>query len=220
MDHSNADTYVKYQSQVKQADIQAYFWGVDPSYELLDTEESMAHHRDLNAPVKLDAAAEAEFENDEEVKGLHAEIELLTKRINGKPDEHPDLTQERAILYNKVSKRRRSKTQQFIEDWWKTSYDEYLAGKDFAERDPTCLFSIYRKYMPERDRLHDHLFTEVTIDSETGRQCLLDMVVICTSTERVAYYPGESPINGKCPICSKSMSRFVIGFLLHKNLSY
>lgn len=94
MDHLNADTYVKYQSQVKQADIQAYFWGVDPSYELLDTEESMAHHRDLNAPVKLDAAAAAEFENDEEIKGLYAEIELLTKRINGKPDKHPDLTQE------------------------------------------------------------------------------------------------------------------------------
>ncbi|KAM0107297.1 hypothetical protein ACP6JB_007115 [Aspergillus fumigatus] len=199
LDHANPDTYLKYQSKFKRTDIQAHFWNLEPDYECLDIEESMAHHRDPNAPQKLDAAAVAEFENDEEIKGLYAEIEILTKKINGKPNEQQDLASEREKLYNKVAKRRRSKTKDFIQNWWKSSYNEYIAGKDFTERDSTCLFSIYRKYMPERDRLRDNLFSEVTIDSETGRQCMLDMVAICTSEERVAYYPGELPIDGRCP---------------------
>jgi hypothetical protein len=49
----------------------------------------------------------------------------------------------------------------------------------------------------------------VTIDSETGRQCMLDMVAICISGERVAYYPDESLVNRRCPVCLKDMLRFV-----------
>jgi hypothetical protein len=205
----NLDTYFKYQSKFKRTDIQAHFWNIEPDYECLDIEESIAHHHDPNAPQKLDAAAVAEFGNDEEIRGLYREIGILTKKINGKPNKHQDLACEREKLYNRVAKKRRSKTKEFIQQWWKTSYDEYIAGKDFTECDLTCLFSIYRKYMPERDWLRDHLFTEVTIDSETGRQCMLDMVAICISGERVAYYPDESLVNRRCPVCLKDMLRFV-----------
>jgi hypothetical protein len=73
----------------------------------------------------------------------------------------------------------------------------------------SLVFTICRKYMPERARLRDNLFTKASIGSEIGIQCLQDMVNICVSDERVAYYPCELPIDGRCPVCSREMSRFV-----------
>ena len=35
------------------------------------------------------------------------------------------------------------------------------------------------------------------------------MVHICRSRESVAYYLSEKPTDGKCPVCSKKMARFV-----------
>jgi hypothetical protein len=67
--------------------------------------------------------------------------------------------------------------------------------------------------MPERDRLRENLFQEVPIHSELRRQCLYDMLNLIKSEERVAYYPGESPVDEKCPLCAKEMTRFVIHVL-------
>lgn len=80
-----------------------------------------------------------------------------------------------------------------------------MSGNDFSERDSTPLFDIYKKYLPERSRLSENLLKKVTLDSEIGRQCLEDMVTICTSTECAVYYPGIAPEEGRCPICNKSI---------------
>jgi hypothetical protein len=210
LDHQNPDTYLKYQSKYKRVDIQASFWNLEPDYECLHTEESMSHHRDPNVPQRLDAAATAEVENDEEMIELYRRIDELTNAIGKRPHEHDNLANERAKLYNKAAKKRRTKKEEFIANWWNTSYDEYIAGNEFTERDQTCIFNICRKYMPERDRLRDNLFTKASLDSKIGRQCLQDMVKLCTSDEKVAYYPGETPVDGRCPVCPKEMSRFVI----------
>ncbi|BCS28042.1 uncharacterized protein APUU_61090S [Aspergillus puulaauensis] len=175
LDHQNPNTYMKYQSKFKRANIQACYWNLEPDYECLEIEESMTHHRDPNAPQKLDAAALAEFENDQEMMALYERIDMLTERINRRPGEQPDLANEREKLYTKAAKKRRSKIKKFINTWWKSSYDEYIAGSNLTERDSTSLFSIYAKYMPERLRLRDNLFTETPINSEIGRQCMLDM---------------------------------------------
>ena len=50
LDHQNHDTYIKYQSVIKSVDIQASFFDLVPDYECRDMEQSMAHHRDPNAP--------------------------------------------------------------------------------------------------------------------------------------------------------------------------
>ncbi|KAG2027713.1 hypothetical protein GB937_000154 [Aspergillus fischeri] len=80
--------------------------------------------------------------------------------------------------------------------WWKECYKGYISGKGFTEHDTTNLFKIYAKYIPTRTRLRENLFKEVPIDSE-------DMVSLCTSTERVVYYPGLTPVDGQCPVCQK-----------------
>lgn len=126
----------------------------------------------------------------------------------GRLQDFDSLAKERTRLYNKAAKMKRGVFKQYIAEWRELSYDQHLEGK-ITERDPTCLFDIYRKYIPERSRLREHLFTEASIHSDIGRQCLQDMVNICTSTERVAYYPGELPVNGRCPVCNKEMTRFV-----------
>jgi hypothetical protein len=210
MDHQNPDTFKKYQSKVKQIDLGACFWNEEPDHGSHAIEESMIHHRDPNVPQKLDAATVVEVENNPIMMGIYQQVDILNRKIAGDPDKHEDLVAERAKLYNKAAKLRRAKKGEYIENWWKTSYDEYILGNEFTERDTTDLFDIRRKYMPERARLRENLFQQVPIHSELGRQCLYDMLNLIKSEERVAYYPGESPVDGKCPLCAKEMTRFVI----------
>ncbi|KAJ6127623.1 hypothetical protein N7523_003235 [Penicillium sp. IBT 18751x] len=206
LDHQNHDTYIKYQSSIKSLDIQALFYDLEPDYECRDMEQSMAHHRDPNAPQKLDAAAITEFTEKDEVKEMNEKIALLTSKIAGKPSLHEQLVLERAQLYNKKAKLLEAWKKIFVQRWWESAYEEYVSGNDFSEQDRTPLFDIYKKYVPERARLRELLFTKTTLDSDIGQQCLRDMVALCISTERVAYYPKMLPIDDRCPICSRSIS--------------
>lgn len=169
----------------------------------------MAHHRDVNVPQKMNAAAIAQFEAEDDVIAINKRISVLTLKIAGNPKAHKDLERERSQLYNRKAKRLRAWKSDFIESWWEASYDEYVSGNDFLERDTTILFDIYKKYLPERARLREHLFKKETLDSQIGRRCLEDMITLCTSTERTVYYPGMSPTEGRCPICSKSIYELV-----------
>ncbi|OJD24335.1 hypothetical protein ACJ73_04303 [Blastomyces percursus] len=206
LDHQDPETFLQYQSRVKAVDIQAAFWDLEPNLGCLEMERSMAHHRDTNVPKHLSAMAIGEVENDPEMIDLKHKIADLTSRIDGRPQDHSDLVSERSKLYTQAAKKRRTKLKEFVKKWWESSYSEYIAGSEFAEQDQTCLFHIYRKYMPERSRLRDNLFTEASIHSDVGRQCLQDMVSLCVSEKSVAYYPGELPRDGRCPICSMEMA--------------
>ncbi|BAE64526.1 unnamed protein product [Aspergillus oryzae RIB40] len=174
LDHMDHDSYLKYQSSLKAVDMMALYHDLDPDYECREMEQSMAHHRDQNVPLRLDAASLAEFEKDEEVILINQRISELTQEIHGRPDKHADLVSERSKLYTRKAKKLRTKRSEFIENWWNVCYDEYIIGNDFLERDTTCLFQIYRKYMPERARLNDNIFKQVPLDSDVGRQCLRD----------------------------------------------
>jgi hypothetical protein len=177
-------------------------------------EQSMAHHRDPNVPLRLDAATLFEFEHDEEIVGLNARIADLSRRIPGQPSIHKSLAEGRSRLYTQKAKNLRAKRSEYISQWWKECYEGYISGKGFTERDTTNVFEIYGKYIPTRTRLRENLFKEVPIDSEVGRQCLPGMVNLCTSTERVAYYPGLTPVDGQCPVCHKPVERFAPRFAL------
>ncbi|KAJ5138845.1 uncharacterized protein N7515_003693 [Penicillium bovifimosum] len=137
---------------------------------------------------------------------MNQRIASLTSEIAGKPQLHEQLTVERAQLYSRKAKCLEAWKKEFIQDWWHSAYDEYISGNEFTERDRTPLFNIYKKYLPERACLRESLFTETSLDSVIGQQCLEDMVALCTSTERVVYYPGLLPEENQCPICSKLMS--------------
>ncbi|GFG18462.1 conserved hypothetical protein, partial [Aspergillus udagawae] len=211
LDHQNHNTFLKYQAPLKALDMQAVMYDdIEPDYECRDMEQSMAHHRDLNVPLHLDAAAIIEFEHDEEVVALNRRISELTDQIGGEPDLHKSLAAERSRLYTKKARKLRAKRDAFIAQWWKSCYDEYLAGNRFSERDTTKVFDIYSKYIPVRARLRENLFKEATVDSEVGRQCLQDMVSLCKSTDRVVYYPGLAPVDGLCPVCSTPMSSLAL----------
>lgn len=67
----------------------------------------MAHHRDTNVPQKLDAAAIAEFEAQDEIVNINRRIADLTAKIASNPRGYEDLVSERARLYAKKAKRRR-----------------------------------------------------------------------------------------------------------------
>lgn len=182
---------------------------MEPDYECREMEQSMAHHRDPNVPRHLNAAKLVEFEHDDETMALNEKIAELTKQIGGQPETHKGLVLERNLLYSRKARKLREKHAEFAKQWWDTVYDEYIAGNDFTERDTTCLFNIYRKYMPERSQIQEALFKKLPLDSEEGKQCLHDMVALCMSTEKVAYYPGMTPVNGCCPVCQLPMSRYV-----------
>lgn len=194
---------------LKSLDIQALFYDLEPDYECRNMEQSIAHHRDPNAPQRLDAAAITAFKERDEIKAMNQRIASLTSEIAGKPQLHEQLAIERAQLYSRKAKRLETWKKEFIQDWWHSAYDEYISGNEFTERDRTPLFSIYKKYLPERARLRESLFTETSLDSVIGQQCPEDMVALCTSTERVIYYPGRLPEENRCPICSKLMSQYV-----------
>ncbi|KAF4155474.1 hypothetical protein CNMCM6069_007995 [Aspergillus lentulus] len=211
LDHQNHNTFLKYQAPLKALDMQAVMYDdVEPDYECRDMEQSMAHHRDPNVPLHLDAAAIIEFEHDEEVVALNRRISELTDQIGGEPDLHKSLAAERSRLYTKKARKLRAKRDAFVAQWWNSCYDEYLAGNRFSERDTTNVFDIYSKYIPVRARLRENLFKEATVDSEVGRQCLKDMVSLCKSTDRVVYYPGLAPMDGLCPVCSTPMSSLAL----------
>ncbi|CAG8253877.1 unnamed protein product [Penicillium salamii] len=164
-------------------------------------QQSMEHHRDSNVLLHLDAAANNKFETDPNVINISERIASITEKIDRQPQKHPDLVKERASLYADKTKLRKKLLHEFKKDWWETLYDEYTSGNSFSEKDITSLFDIYRKYTPERDRLSRDLFREASIDSETGKQCLTDLITICSSTEYLVYYPGLQPNDGQCPRC-------------------
>lgn len=214
LDHQDHNTFLKYQAQLKALDMQALMYGMEPDYECRDMEQSMAHHRDPNVPLRLDAVTLHEFEHDEEILRLNTRIADLSRRIAGQPSIHKSLAEERARLYTQKAKKLRAKRSEYISQWWNNSYEGYISGKGFSERDTTNLFEIFAKYIPTRTRLRENLFKEVPLDSEVGRQCLQDMISLCTSTERVAYYPGLTPVDGQCPVCQKPIERFPPHFAL------
>ena len=139
-------------------------------------------------------------------------------QIAGQPDAHKNLVLECCQLYSKKSKKLEAKQSEFIKNWWEASYDEYIAGNDFSECDMTSLFNIYKKYMPERSCLRENLFKKVSLESDVGKQCLYDMVALCMLTEKVAYYPGLTPIDEQCPVCSRQMAEYGSCFYYEKNL--
>ncbi|EAW19291.1 uncharacterized protein NFIA_092520 [Aspergillus fischeri NRRL 181] len=69
----------------------------------------MAHHRDPNVPLRLDAATLFEFEHDEEIVSLNARIADLSRRIAGQPSIHKSLAEERSRLYTQKAKKLRAK---------------------------------------------------------------------------------------------------------------
>lgn len=88
----------------------------------------MAHHRDPNVPLHLDAAAIIEFEHDEEVVALNRRISELTDQIGGEPDLHKSLAAELSRLYTKEARKLQAKRDAFIAQWWKSCYDDILPG--------------------------------------------------------------------------------------------
>ncbi|KAH2457205.1 hypothetical protein KXW63_002869 [Aspergillus fumigatus] len=175
LDHQNHDTFLKYQAPLKALDMQAVmFDDIEPDYECRDMEQSMAHHRDPNVPLHLDAASLIELEHDEEIIALNRRISELTDQIGGEPDLHKSLAAERSRLYTKKAKKLRAKRAEFIEQWWNSCYDEYIAGNRFTERDTTNVFDIYSKYIPIRARLRESLFKKATVDNAC---CLLHHIL-------------------------------------------
>lgn len=209
MDH---DSYLKYQSSLKAVDIMALYYNLDPDYKYREMEQSIAHHRDQNIPLRLNTTSLTEFKKDKEVILINQRINKLTQEIRGRPNKHVDLVLERSKLYTKKAKKLRTKRSEFIKNWWNICYDEYITSNDFLERDTTCLFQIYHKYIPERARLHDNIFKQMPLDSDLGRQYLRDAVSLYASVKKMAYYPDMTPVKGKCPIYAKQMSRFACAF--------
>lgn len=125
----------------------------------------MSHHRDPNAPQNLDAAAITAFEETNEIKAMNRRIAYLTSEIARMPQLHENLAAERAQLYSRKAKRLHAWKKDFIQNWWHSAYDEYISGSEFAERDRTPLFNIYKKYLSERARLRECLFMETPLDS-------------------------------------------------------
>lgn len=73
---------------LKSLDIQALFYDLEPDYECRNMEQSIAHHRDPNAPQRLDAAAITAFKERDEIKAMNQRIASLTSEIAGKPQLH------------------------------------------------------------------------------------------------------------------------------------
>lgn len=176
--------------------IQAAYCGLKSDFEWRDMEDSMTHHRDPNVPQDLNARAISDFEEDEEIIKINQRIAELTEQIRRQPSLHEGLAAERSQLYSKKAKRKQEKKHEYISSWCNAIYDVYNNGNEIDEQDRTCLFNIYSKYMPKMARLKENLFTEASIDSEIGRQCLEDMVALCTSTDKIAYYPEMAPVDG------------------------
>ena len=65
----------------------------------------MAHHRDPNAPLKMDAAAITASEKADEIKMMNQRIADLTPTICGEPQFHDDLVAAGTQVYSRKAKR-------------------------------------------------------------------------------------------------------------------
>lgn len=52
----------------------------------------------------------------------------------------------------------------------------------------TCLFNIYKKYIPETSHLRESLVKKVSLENIKRKQCLYDMISLSTLTEKVIHY--------------------------------
>ncbi|KAJ5827893.1 hypothetical protein N7447_004656 [Penicillium robsamsonii] len=77
-----------------------------------------------------------------EIIALNERISSLTLKINNRPDLNTSFVRDRISLYGKKTKILQKRTSQFVQQWWNASYDEYLSGTEFKEKDTTPLFNI------------------------------------------------------------------------------
>lgn len=117
---------------------------------------------------------------------------------------------------NKVRSHRTSLTQKTLKkykvDWAQQRRDWKIAtrGKQRPDNDAkTDLLKILSQIMPERGRLARMMSLRQVISVEERRQVIEDLCSLANRDCTTIYLPGESPIDGVCPVqgCDMKMER-------------
>ncbi|KAI9736745.1 MAG: hypothetical protein M1834_000949 [Cirrosporium novae-zelandiae] len=196
-----SDCYV---DNVPHFDLQAAIFSEESHLDDISQLRRLGNYRDTRLPTDLSAEEERKFNQMPEVATLNNEIQTLTAADDIKHNKK--LYQHRQELYSKKARLRKAAVDELRQRCFDgdSVYTPLLEANQQLRKET---LAVVMKLLPERDRLSRMLFTKAKIRSEAGTQALTDLATLCAQGDhaRVLYRPGESPINGHCPICDKAM---------------
>ena len=207
--HSGRMFEESYQSNISNIDGYAMMTGKDIRTGHTSVLQSMALHQCKDMPNVLPKKVKDEMlkENEEyrEVNDRIHAISNVLKDENGKDS----LRLERERLYKRKACHERQRLREYRKTW--TSQKNILFDDSSAVVQQSSDFSVLRSFMPQRDRLADSLFKSSFIRDESGQQIQRDLLHLASTKSQPLYWPGEEPIDGKCPFndCNLAIDRYL-----------
>ena len=170
--------------------------------------QSFARFHESGLPQQLPAERVAANQADTRVRTLREEVARLKSSQAG-PREirlaEGKLRQCRDHLVRKSKK-------EFHQQWVRERRDWKVLTRGLERPDDTQsadLHDILSKIWPGRGRLTTTMTSDRVASDRERRQAVEDLLLLATQQFEVLYRPGESPINGRCPVeaCGREMER-------------
>ena len=202
-----------YMSKICMVDGQSLFRREDPQKEYIELLRTAARYRNTSLPQKMPARYAEDFECTPEMSALTAK---LLKLPVGK---------ERSNILTEQRKLRRQAQIRYQDQWAEEQYRRHIStglpssdsdGQEaksvqplnYADQD----FLFLRPFLSVRSRLADLAGTSAAIGSAERQSALEDLIAIAGSDERILFRPGETPVDGRCPLsdCRVEMEEYVL----------
>lgn len=199
--HTRQDTFGRsYAHPLSEVDGPAIYLGVSTRHEHIQNRRSMGMYRHPQLWQSLPAKAEFEFQDRSDIISLDNSMQQLSRQLVSlqSPEERRQIQLQQHRIYNQKQRlyleelRRIQKSQPR-----RPTAQPYTIGEQ-------TFFHYARRVMPERDRLAQILPLSGTLRSDTGREALKALEVLCTRESPVAYRSGMRPVDGNC-VCGTPM---------------
>lgn len=209
------DVYFRhYQNPLSSIDAQASYLGHTSHTKEIEMMEGMQELYNLDLPLRLPSEELKKFQSSPEVIEIEIQATELSKIINMEPEKHPDEFKERRALYKRKRMLLITALKAYRDTFSKLEYDRQadahlkkLSSEPRYRQAKPSVFSLVRRYMPERDRLASVMDENTSFFSSHGSQILEDLISLCKEKKEVIYRPDERPVKGCCPLpeCRKPM---------------
>jgi hypothetical protein len=192
-------------ANMSSANGKAAFLDLPINHEAVEHFQGLERFREDGLPHRLPSEREAAIYFDPGVVDLASRIACYTSY-----SEKAILKKQRAALSKKL---KRKDLQKYRQEWIKDRQSEIIAKRghvDTVTQRPHILLQL----VPERKMIAELASLKEGLTEHHLRAAEDAFMSLCMADLSTIYRPGERPFEGLCPVCNKSMERFVQGTLV------
>ncbi|MCJ1313642.1 hypothetical protein MMC25_007321 [Agyrium rufum] len=220
MGHANAAFRQSYVTNTCLLDVQSVVAGRASAEDFGTLLQSMSKHRVINPPRSLPLERMSLLRRQPVLKNIEREEKEAMKDMKQTTASGMGVKKHRNKLDTIRKKKRRFLKRELIKFW-----NEMKARQQGPHRQNTAhasmialsLFDIYKRWLPERNTMAQHLFSEsFDLWSPTGLIVIRDMMELAgKGRNRAIFNRDEAPVNGKCAMCLKKQYTRIDEFRKH-----